>query len=71
MGEKILFVLCFLFVVYTVGVLIVTSEKINYLENKIELQKEEIQTLRKSQNLITSDIDHLELLITEGTMWRK
>ena len=66
MAEKIVVVLTFLLTVFLIGSAIWFENRVRTVENKIALERAEIEEMKKQQRITSADVDFIQMLIIEG-----
>lgn len=66
MAEKIVVVLTFLLTVFFISSAIWFEVRVRTVENKIALERAEIEEMKKQQRITSADVDFIQMLIIEG-----
>ncbi|SEP81895.1 hypothetical protein SAMN04487977_101519 [Treponema bryantii] len=66
MAEKVMIVLTFLLITFFVGTFICVKNRLDEIENRLALERAEIEEMQKKQRLTAQDVKFIEYLVLEG-----
>ena len=65
MTERILIVLTFLMIIFFIGAFVCVKTKLDQVENRLALERAEIEEMKKNQRLTSQDVMFLEDMLQE------